>query len=202
MRRLERRSVPPDHWINEFRRRQHLRKRPGRRDRRHADQQRSDAGMRTAAKTQVAGISSCDVEGVWIDEVLRVSIRQCHFQDYAITLGNCHPRDLHGSIGSPHESMNRATITKQFLDGLWHQMWLGTKTLRVESDSPTGRATHLPRTPAESAKAHVLGRGESFTGASLVPFEVGIDLGVAFTPAAGVIRAQFRKIGRRSIFTQ
>gem|GEM_PF-4720340 len=89
--------------------------------------------MRTAAKTQVAGIWSRNVEGVWIDEVLRVSIGRSHFQDYAITFGNCHTREFHGSIGSPRESMNRATITKQFLDGLWHQMWFGTKTLELRA---------------------------------------------------------------------
>src|SRR5512142_2187037 len=115
MRRFERRSVPPDHWIDEFRRRQPPCERAGRRNRRHADQQGSDAGMRTGAKTQVAGISSREVEGVWIDEVLGVSIRYGQLQDYPITRGNGHTRDLRGSIGCPHESMNRPAVTKQFL---------------------------------------------------------------------------------------
>ena len=37
-------------------------------------------------------------------------------------------------------------------------------------------------------------RGEAFTGANLVPFEGGIDQGVAFTPAVANTPAQFRKI--------
>jgi hypothetical protein len=41
---------------------------------------------------------------------------------------------------------------------------------------------------------YLIFRGEGFTGANLVPFEGGIDQGVAFTPAAGLIPAQFRKI--------
>ncbi len=42
---------------------------------------------------------------------------------------------------------------------------------------------------------YLIFRGEGFTGANLVPFGGGIDQGVAFTPAAGAIPAQFRKIG-------
>jgi hypothetical protein len=41
---------------------------------------------------------------------------------------------------------------------------------------------------------YLIFRGEGFTGANLVPFEGGIDQGVAFTPAAGLLPAQFRKI--------
>ena len=44
---------------------------------------------------------------------------------------------------------------------------------------------------------YLIFRGEGFTGANLVPFGGGIDQGVAFTPAAGMIPAQFRKIARR-----
>ena len=42
---------------------------------------------------------------------------------------------------------------------------------------------------------YLIFRGEGFTGANLVPFDGGIEQGVAFTPAAGTTPAQFRKIG-------
>jgi hypothetical protein len=42
---------------------------------------------------------------------------------------------------------------------------------------------------------YLIFRGEAFTGANLVPFDGGIEQGVAFTPAAGNTPAQFRKIG-------
>jgi hypothetical protein len=42
---------------------------------------------------------------------------------------------------------------------------------------------------------YLIFRGEGFTGANLVPFDGGIEQGVAFTPAAGNTPAQFRKIG-------
>jgi len=41
---------------------------------------------------------------------------------------------------------------------------------------------------------YLIFRGEGFTGANLVPFDGGIEQGVAFTPALGNIPAQFRKI--------
>ena len=41
---------------------------------------------------------------------------------------------------------------------------------------------------------YLIFRGEGFTGANLVPFDGGIEQGVAFTPAAGTVPAQFRKI--------
>ncbi len=41
---------------------------------------------------------------------------------------------------------------------------------------------------------YLIFRGEAFTGANLVPFDGGIEQGVAFTPAAGLTPANFRKI--------
>jgi hypothetical protein len=42
---------------------------------------------------------------------------------------------------------------------------------------------------------YLIFRGEGFMGGNLVPFGGGIDQGVAFTPAAGAVPAQFRRIG-------
>jgi hypothetical protein len=41
---------------------------------------------------------------------------------------------------------------------------------------------------------YLIFRGEAFTGGNLVPFDGGIEQGVAFTPAAGLTPANFRKI--------
>jgi hypothetical protein len=41
---------------------------------------------------------------------------------------------------------------------------------------------------------YLIFRGEAFTGGNLVPFDGGIEQGVAFTPAVANTPAQFRKI--------
>jgi hypothetical protein len=42
---------------------------------------------------------------------------------------------------------------------------------------------------------YLIFRGEGFSGANLVPFDGGIEQGVAFTPATSTVPANFRKIG-------
>jgi len=76
--------------------------------------------MRTCAKCKMSGVWPRDVEGVWIREVLRVAIRQSHFQDYALALRNCDTRQFQSLVRFPRQGMNRAAIAKQFLHGLRH----------------------------------------------------------------------------------
>jgi hypothetical protein len=76
--------------------------------------------MWACAESEVTGVLPRDIEGVWIRKLLGIAIRQGHFQNYPLTLGNRNVSAFDGFVRFAHEGVYRAAIAKQFLHRLRH----------------------------------------------------------------------------------